>query len=272
MNSSRIMIAIIVALALIIGGAAYYVAGSSHAGTAPAEAAAAQSPEPVPDDATGDAVRNYLLENPEIIETALMALQAKRAQAAKAEQSRSIAQMQDLLFNSEHQIVLGNPNGEVTLVEFFDYNCGYCKRAFPDMMALIENNPDLKMVLKEFPILSEGSVEAARVAIAVNAVAPDRYVDFHREMMTRGGQADRAKAMQIVNDLDLDAAAVEREAAASSVDENISEVRAIADALDVSGTPSYVIADQAVPGAVGFDQLQQMVIAARKCGGNSLSC
>ncbi|MBZ8133305.1 disulfide bond formation protein DsbA [Afifella sp. IM 167] len=265
------MIAIIVALALVLGVSAFYVAGSSHAGMAEA-AAAAQTPEPIADDATGDAVRNYLLENPEIIETALMALQAKRAQAAKAEQSQTITQMQDMLFNSENQVVLGNPDGKVTLVEFFDYNCGYCKRAYPDMMALIESNPDLKMVLKEFPILSEGSMEAARVAIAINEVAPDRYAAFHREMMTRGGQADRAKAMQIVNDLDLDAAAVEREAAATSVDENISEVRALADALDVSGTPSYVIADQAVPGAVGFDQLQQMVIAARKCGGNSLTC
>ncbi|RAI32939.1 disulfide bond formation protein DsbA, partial [Rhodoplanes roseus] len=90
--------------------------------------------------------------------------------------------MQDQLFNSKNQVVLGNPDGAVTLVEFFDYNCGYCRRAYPDMMALIDNNPDLKMVLKEFPILSEGSVQAARIAVAVDAVAPDSYSDFHREM------------------------------------------------------------------------------------------
>ncbi|WP_051631109.1 DsbA family protein [Afifella pfennigii] len=279
MNATRILIASILILALVIGTSAYFVVEATRSQTAatapaakPAAATTVEGTDEATGEATGEAVRNYLLENPEIIETALMALQAKRAEQAKAERSHIITQMQDQIFNSPNQMVLGNPEGEITLVEFFDYNCGYCKRAFPDMVALIESNPDLRMVMKEFPILSEGSLEAARIAVAVHTVAPERYVDFHKEMMTRNGQADRAKAMQVVQDLDLDAAAVEREAAADAVDQHLSEVQAIAGALDISGTPSYVIGDQAVPGAVGFDQLQQMIIAARKCGGESLTC
>ncbi|MBK1622637.1 DsbA family protein [Afifella marina] len=272
MNALRIFYASIVATALILAvSVGYVISQTSGSETSPAATEQGALSEDST-SATQQLVRDYLVSNPEVIEEALMALQNKRVQEARSQQSETITRMQDQLFNSKNQVVLGNPDGAVTLVEFFDYNCGYCRRAYPDMMALIDNNPDLKMVLKEFPILSEGSVQAARIAVAVDAVAPDSYSDFHREMMTRGGQADRAKALDVVRDLNLDVAAIEAKAGESSVDENLTEVQTMARALDISGTPSYIIADEAIPGAVGFDQLQQKVSAARKCGGNTLSC
>jgi len=214
----------------------------------------------------GEVIREYLLANPEVLEEAINVLRERREQEAATAQAKSIDESGDLIFNSENQVVLGNPDGAVTLVEFFDYNCGYCKRALSDMTALLDANPDLRVVLKEFPILSEASMEAARVAVAVNDLAPESYLHFHIEMFSRPGQADGAKALEVARDVGLDAEAVEKAAAASEVTANIAEVRDLASSLGISGTPSYVIGKEIVPGAIGFDGLQQKVTAVRECG------
>ncbi len=214
----------------------------------------------------GKVIREYLLTNPEVLEEAITVLRLKREQEEALARANAIEDYGDRIFDSEHQIVLGNPDGAVTLVEFFDYNCGYCRRALSDMTALLESNDDLRIVLKEFPILSEGSVEAARIGVAVSELAPERYLDFHIEVFTRPGQANAAKALEVARDLGLDAEAVEAAAAKSSITEGITEVREIADALGISGTPSYVIGKEIIPGAIGFDGLQQRVAAMRECG------
>ncbi|MYZ49685.1 DsbA family protein [Propylenella binzhouense] len=217
-------------------------------------------------------VRDYILANPEVVEKALMALDAKRQQEQAAAQARAVHEMRDTILNSAHQAVVGNPEGKVTLVEFFDYNCGYCKRALPDLMALIQSNPDLRVVMKEFPILSEGSVEAARISVAVKEQTPKRYLEFHRELLGRPGQADRAKALQVARDLGLDAKALERAAKDKAVDENLIEVQQLAHALGIGGTPSYVVGDELVFGAVGFDQLQEKIAAERKACAGETAC
>ena len=211
-------------------------------------------------------VRDYILQNPEVVEKALIALETQRREAKAAEQAGKITEMKDTILNSDHQAVLGNPDGRVTLVEFFDYNCGYCKRALNDMLALMESNPDLRVVMKEFPILSEGSVEAARISIAVKDINPDLYLDYHRELLSRGGQANLQKAISVAKELGLDTEALQTAAEDGSVTENIQEVRQIAQALGISGTPSYVVGGEMVPGAIGFDRLQTMIQeAAAKC-------
>ena len=217
-------------------------------------------------------VRDYILSNPEIVEEALIALEAKRRQEQAAQQQAAIAELKDRIFDSPHQAVVGNQDGDVTLVEFFDYNCGYCRRALNDMLALMEVNPDLRMVLKEFPILSQGSLEAHRISVAVNAIAPDKYLEFHREMFSRPGEADRRKALAVASGLGLDADALDEAAGRPEVDEALSEVRDLALALGVNGTPSYVVGGEAVFGAVGFERLQAKVDAARACGDGVASC
>lgn len=217
-------------------------------------------------------VRDYILTHPEVIEKALVALEAQRREAAQAEQSAAVAELKDQIFDSPHQAVVGNPQGDVTLVEFFDYNCGYCRRALTDALALMEANPDLRIVMKEFPILSEGSMEAARISVAVSEIAPDKYLEFHRDMFTRPGEANRQKALDIARDLGLDTGALEQAAAKPEVDEGIAEVRSLAIALGVNGTPSYVVGGETVFGAVGFDQLQEKVAEARKCGDGVATC
>lgn len=217
-------------------------------------------------------VRDYILTNPEIIEKALVALEAQRQEEAQAKQQAAVAELKDQIFDSQHQAVIGNPDGDVTLVEFFDYNCGYCRRALTDALALMEANPDLRVVMKEFPILSEGSMEAARISVAVSETAPDKYLEFHREMFSRPGEANRQKALDVARDLGLETAELEKAAAEPQVDEAIAEVRSLALALGVNGTPSYVVGGEAVFGAVGYERLQEKVAEARKCGDGVATC
>jgi protein-disulfide isomerase len=211
-------------------------------------------------------VRDYLLAHPEVIEEAITALREKRQKEEAAKQAKAIAESRDLIFDSKNQMVLGNPAGKITLVEFFDYNCGYCKRAVSDMTALIAANPDLRVVMKEFPILAQESVDAARISIAVKENAPESYLDFHQELFSRPGQASGEKALEVARDLGLDAEALKAAAKGDGVTENLKEVQTLANELGISGTPSYVIGTELVPGAAGYDALQTKVAAMRRCG------
>ena len=139
-------------------------------------------------------VRNYLISHPEVLEEAMAELQKRQTAAEAAKHEAGIAKNADTIFNSPRGVVLGNKDGDVTFVEFFDYNCGYCKRAMNDMMELMKSDPKLKVVLKEFPVLSQGSVEAAQVAVAVRMQAPQKYLDFHQKLLGGRGQADKAHA------------------------------------------------------------------------------
>ncbi len=211
-------------------------------------------------------VRDYLLANPEVLEQAFKILQERRDKEEAAKQAKAVEESGDLIFNSKNQMVLGNPEGAVTLVEFFDYNCGYCKRAVSDMMALLDANSDLRIVIKEFPILSEGSVEAARISVAMKDIAPEKYLAFHQELFARPGVANSAKALEVAKDLGLDVEALKTAAGTTNVADNIQEVHQLASTLNITGTPSYVIGNEIVPGAMGFDALQKKVEAMRECG------
>ena len=211
-------------------------------------------------------VRDYLLAHPELIEEAITLLRQKREQEAAMAQVKAIEANGAAIFDSANQAVLGNPEGQITLVEFFDYNCGYCKRAVSDMNALLASNPDLRIVMKEFPILSEASLEAARVSVAVKDIAPDKYLEFHQELFGRPGQADGAKALEIAKELGLDPKAVQEAANSPAVTANLQEVQHLAELLGISGTPSYVIGTELIPGAAGYDALQEKVTAMRECG------
>ena len=149
-----------------------------------------------------------------------MAELTKRQAAAEAEKHEaSIAKNADAIFNSPRGVMLGNKDGDVTFVEFFDYNCGYCKRAMADMLDLMKNDPKLKVVLKEFPVLSEGSVEAAKVAVAVRMQDPTgkKYLDFHQKLLGGRGPADKARAMAAAKDAGLDTARIEKDLASPEV-------------------------------------------------------
>jgi protein-disulfide isomerase len=210
-------------------------------------------------------IRNYLIANPEIIRDAINELQRKEDEAARVAQTKVITDSATTLFDSANEVVLGNPKGDTTLVEFFDYNCAYCRRAHADMKKLIADDPNLRVVLKEFPILGDGSVAAAQIAAAVLLIAPDKYPAFHDALITEKGQVDGNKALAVATDLGLDPEALKAKANSDEVKANLNEVRELAQKLDLTGTPSYVTKLKVVVGAVGYDTLQSEIKAARAC-------
>lgn len=215
----------------------------------------------------GAIVREYLIANPDVLQEAAAEFE-KRANAAQADRSRAaVAQHSEMIFNSPRGVTLGNKSGDVTFVEFFDYNCGYCKRAMEDMLALMKNDPKLKVVLKEFPVLGPSSIEAAQVAIAVRMQDPSgkKYLDFHQKLLGGRGQADKARAMAAAREAGLDVLRIEKDMASAEVKATLEESFKLAEALAMNGTPSYVIGNEVVIGAVGLPALAEKIALAR-CG------
>jgi protein-disulfide isomerase len=212
-------------------------------------------------------VRNYLLAHPEVLEEAMAELTKRQAAAEAAKHEATIATNSDAIFNSPRGVVLGNKDGDVTFVEFFDYNCGYCKRAMSDMLDLMKNDTKLKVVLKEFPVLSQGSVEAAQVAVAVRMQDPTgkKYLDFHQKLLGGRGAADKARALAVAKDVGLDMTKLEKDMASPEAKATIEENFKLAEDMGMNGTPSYVIGKQVVIGAVGLDGLKEKISQAR-CG------
>ena len=212
-------------------------------------------------------VRDYLIAHPEVIQEAMAELE-KRQTAAEAEKHRvAVKEHAQKLFSSPNQVTLGNPNGNVTFVEFFDYNCGYCKRAMSDMLTLMKDDPKLKVVLKEFPVLGPGSVEAAKVAVAVRMQdkTGKKYLEFHQKLLGGRGQADQAHALAVAKDVGMDMGRLQKDMASPEVKTTLEEDFKLAEALGLNGTPSYVIGSEVVVGAIGLPGLQEKVNTAR-CG------
>jgi protein-disulfide isomerase len=158
------------------------------------------------------------------------------------------------------------------LVEFFDYNCGYCKRAHADMLKLLETDKNLRLVLKEFPVLGDGSVEAAQVSIAVKMIAPDKAEAFHNAMILTKGGANAEHALGVAEELGLDRAKLTEAMKSDEVRDTIAEVSGLASKLNLTGTPSYVTPAEVVVGAVGYDALKQKVDEARAACAANQNC
>ncbi len=212
-------------------------------------------------------VREYLVAHPEVIQDAMAELEKRQSAAESEKHKTAVKQYSEALFASPRQVVLGNPDGNVTFVEFFDYNCGYCKRAMDDMLTLLKDDPELKVVLKEFPVLGPGSVEAAQVAVAVRMQdkTGKKYLEFHQKLLGSRGQADKARALAVAKDIGLDMGRLDKDLASAEVKATLQESFKLAEALGLNGTPSYVIGDDVVVGAVGLDALKEKVNSSR-CG------
>jgi protein-disulfide isomerase len=212
-------------------------------------------------------VREYLVAHPEVIQEAMAELEKRQSAAESEKHKAAVKQYSQALYASPRQVVLGNPDGNVTFVEFFDYNCGYCKRAMDDMLTLLKDDPKLKVVLKEFPVLGPGSVEAAQVAVAVRMQdkTGKKYLEFHQKLLGGRGQADKARALAVAKDIGLDMGRLDKDLASAEVKATLQESFKLAEALGLNGTPSYVIGDDVVVGAVGLDALKEKVNTSR-CG------
>ncbi len=210
-------------------------------------------------------VHDYLVKHPEVLQEVMGELE-KRQQASDAEKHKAAVKANaKQLFNSPDEVVLGNPKGNVTFVEFFDYNCGYCKHAMSDMLTLLKNDKKLRVVLKEFPVLGPGSVEAARVAVAVRMQAPQKYLEFHTKLLGGRGHADGARALAVAQEIGLDMDRLKKDMKSPEVQKTLKQDFKLAEALGLNGTPSYVIGDSVIVGAIGLQGLEEKINTAR-CG------
>ena len=215
-------------------------------------------------------IRDYLLKNPEVISETMEALQRKQDEENRVAAIVAIEENRDLLFSSPRQVVVGNASGDVTLVEFFDYNCGYCRRAHSDMVRLIEDDPKLRIVLKEWPVLGDGSTEAAKVSIAVRIVAPERSEEFHTALISQVGQVNADVALAVAAELGLDRTSLEEAMKSEEAEATIAEAYRLAETLSLTGTPSYVTTEGVVVGAVGFEALKVEIARVREnCAADS---
>lgn len=221
-------------------------------------------------------VREYLTSNPEVLQQVIAdALKKQRGgapqpvaaapQAPGSDKAAAIKENAKAIFTSPHQVVLGNPDGDVTLVEFFDYSCGFCKRALADKLALIESDPKLRIVLKDLPILGPNSMDAARVAIAarVQDAGGQRYLDFHKKLLGDRLPPNKERALTFAREAGFNVDKFNDPAVSDEVDATIAETSALARALGINGTPSYVVGDRVVIGAVGAATLKESVRLAR---------
>jgi len=242
------------------GAAAGLVAVLVAVGASAQEQGAQGTKIELPADQVEAIVRDYLLREPEIIYRALQELQRREAAAEAERRKAALASRQDDLFHSAASPVGGNPEGDVTLVEFFDYRCGYCRRVVGSVRALVEQDEDLRVVFKEFPILGEDSVRAARAALA--AERQGLYLPLHFALMATD-DLSMDGIMQAAAGVGLDTAQLAQDMASPEIQAEIEATYALARDLGIEGTPAFVIDDELIPGAVSRERLATLIDEAR---------
>lgn len=211
-------------------------------------------------------VKDYIMGNPEVIIESLNKYQAKKQEEDQAKASEGVKGLADELKKNTSLPVIGNPNGDVAVLEFFDYNCGYCKRVFPSVMELIKDDGKVRVTMMELPILSEVSEVAARAALAVYSIDKSKYLDFHKKIMEFNGNKTEEVILNDVAEIGLDKAKVKEAMKSEQVSKTLAFIKETAQKIGVRGTPAFVIGDKFIPGAVDVSTLKKAVEDARKGG------
>jgi protein-disulfide isomerase len=211
-------------------------------------------------------IKDYLTSNPEILLEMQNALEAKMDKLQAERTAAVIKGNAPEIFRPAFSPVVGNAKGDVPVVEFFDYNCGYCKRAFGDVAKLIDKEKQVRFILKELPILSKGSEEASRVALAVKMQG--KYWEFHRAMLESSGQANEASALRTAEKVGVDMARLKKDMASPEIKKEIEETRTLAAKLGIQGTPHFMVGDRIIPGAPEnlLERMTKLVAEVRQEG------
>lgn len=210
-------------------------------------------------------IRAYLLENPEVIMEAVAVLEQRQvAQQAEAEKA-VLAANAEAIFNDGYSYVGGNPNGDVTLVEFLDYRCGYCKRAHPEVAELLASDGNIRLIVKEFPILGEESTLASKFAISVRQIeGPESYKKVSDYLMGLRANVTEDSLRRVADDMELDTDAIFANLDSEAVMSEIASNHLLARQLQISGTPTFVLGDQMIRGYVPLRGMQEMIAAERE--------
>jgi protein-disulfide isomerase len=207
-------------------------------------------------------VRDYLMKNPDVMIDVLQVAQEKLKGEARDKAAAALVTRKKEVFEDPDAPVAGNPKGDVTLVEFFDYRCPYCKQVQSSVEALLAEDKQLRFVYKEFPVLGPASKIAAQAALA--ARKQGKYDAMHRELMAMKGQIDEAAVFKAAGSVGLDVERLKRDMATPEIDRMLKANAGLAEALEISGTPAFVVGDEIVPGAISLSTMRQLVEAARQ--------
>ncbi|HRE60532.1 MAG TPA: DsbA family protein [Micropepsaceae bacterium] len=208
-------------------------------------------------------VREYILENPELLLEAMDVLEARRDAARLAQAQAAIAEYRDAILNDGFSHVMGNPNGDVTVVEYFDYNCPYCRRVQPELLKLIEADPNVRVILKEYPVLGDQSVVATNYSVAALAQGPEKYLALHNALLASDEKLNETLVLAIAAQAGLDVDQLKRDVQSPLVAERVAQLRAEGEAIGIGGTPTFIIGDIFLPGYVPLDGLQAAVADTR---------
>lgn len=206
-------------------------------------------------------VHDYIVKNPEVLIEAMNELDAKQAAADKKKQGDAIAKYHKQIFEDPTSYVAGNPKGDVTIVEFFDYNCGFCKRTFAPLMNTLKDDGNIRLILKEFPILGPTSVIATKAAMA--AKKQGKYFEMHKALYMHKGSLDEASIMDLAKAVGIDTVKLRQDMKDPAIQKTIDSDEKLASELGVTGTPSFIIGGKPHPGAMNEEELQAAIKAAR---------
>ncbi len=210
-----------------------------------------------------DEVRAYLLENPEVIMEALQVLEERRDQQAKQADLDTLAANHAAIYEDGHSFIAGNPDGDVTIVEFSDYRCGYCKKAHPEITKLLDSDPNIRLIVKEFPILGPDSIAAGRMAIAALAADPSKFTELHEALIAYPGSLTGDIAYRIAENAGYDTQALKEVAESDDTTKKLEENYRLAQELGLRGTPSFIIGDEVIRGYVPAEDMEIIIAETR---------
>jgi len=213
-------------------------------------------------DEIRDTVREYLLEHPAVIVEALEALQNRRQKADQARARGALAASRDALVNDSRDPFIGNPDASITLVEFFDYQCPYCKRMAQDLAAVAEEDSDLRIVFKEFPVFGEPSALAARAALAANKQG--KYLEFHMALMELPGAPSESTIAHLAERTGLNLERLRADMESEEITSMLAETNRLAQRIGVPGTPAFIVRNELIPGAMSPENLREFIARMRK--------
>lgn len=212
---------------------------------------------------SGAEIREYLLANPQVVIEVL-------TNAQTWQENRKMADNAERLFRSPNAYVAGNPDGDITLVEFFDYNCGYCKRAMGDILAYVKEDPKVRLVVREFPILGQGSIIASQAALASRKQG--KYWEFHLALMSANAIQNEAKVMEVAESVGLDTVRLKQDMQDPAIMEAIGEGHELANALGINGTPTFVLDDKVLPNVENLKEVLARATAEIRANGGCKVC
>jgi protein-disulfide isomerase len=213
-------------------------------------------------------VKDYLMQHPEILRDMANALDVADKKTADNARGQTMASQAKEIFHNSRDGVVGNPKGDVTIVEFMDYNCGWCRKGILEMQALVKSDPNVRIIMKEFPIFGEGSEYAAKAALA--AAKQGKYWEFHQALFASQGKVTPEVTDQIAQEVGLDVAKMKADMADPAIEAQIQKTTQLAQSLQLTGTPAFIVDRKVYPGYIQLSEIQASLADVRANGGCQL--